>query len=109
MLEFFFQIHDPTTRGRQGSDVGSDYRSEIFYASAEQRRVAEETIGDVDASGLWRGRVVTAISAAGPFWEAEPEHQDYLQRYPSRVQLSLHAANLEAAPPRTRGLRPHPA
>jgi peptide-methionine (S)-S-oxide reductase len=82
MLEFFFQIHDPTTRGRQGSDVGSDYRSEIFYASAEQRRVAEETIGDVDASGLWRGRVVTAISAAGPFWEAEPEHQDYLQRYP---------------------------
>jgi peptide-methionine (S)-S-oxide reductase len=82
LLEFFFQIHDPTTRGRQGNDVGSDYRSEIFYTSDEQRRVAEDTIADVDASGLWPGKVVTEVSAAGPFWEAEPEHQDYLQRYP---------------------------
>src|SRR3954447_14428567 len=73
--------HQPS-RGRQGNDVGSDYRSEIFYASAEQRRVAEETIGDVDASGLWPGKVVTAISAAGPFWEAEPGHQVSPQRCP---------------------------
>jgi len=83
ILEFFFQIHDPTTKDRQGNDIGSSYRSEIFYLSDEQRRVAEETIADVDASGLWPGRVVTAVSAAGPFWEAEPEHQDYLQRYPN--------------------------
>ena len=83
ILEFFFQIHDPTTKDRQGNDFGSAYRSEIFYTSDEQRRVAEDTIADVDASGLWPGKVVTAISAAGPFWEAEPEHQDYLQRYPN--------------------------
>ena len=82
ILEFFFQIHDPTTKDRQGNDVGTSYRSEIFYTTNEQRRVAEETIADVDASGLWPGKVVTEVSAAGPFWEAEPEHQDYLQRYP---------------------------
>jgi peptide-methionine (S)-S-oxide reductase len=82
ILEFFFQIHDPTTRNRQGNDTGRSYRSEIFYTSDEQRRVAEETIADVDASGLWPGKVVTEISAAGDFWEAEPEHQDYLQKYP---------------------------
>jgi peptide-methionine (S)-S-oxide reductase len=82
LLEFFFQIHDPTTKDRQGNDVGSSYRSEIFYTTDEQRRVAEETIADVDASGLWPGKVVTEVSEAGPFWEAEPEHQDYLQRYP---------------------------
>ena len=82
LLEFFFQIHDPTTKDRQGNDIGSAYRSEIFSTSDEQRRVAEDTIADVDASGIWPGKVVTAISAAGPFWEAEPEHQDYLQRYP---------------------------
>ena len=82
ILEFFFQIHDPTTRDRQGNDIGSSYRSEIFYTTDEQRRVAEETIADVDASGLWPGKVVTEVSEAGPFWEAEPEHQDYLQRYP---------------------------
>ena len=82
LLEFFFQIHDPTTKDRQGNDIGSSYRSEIFYTSDEQRRVAEETIADVDASGLWPGRVVTEVSEAGPFWEAEPEHQDYLQHYP---------------------------
>jgi len=82
ILEFFFQIHDPTTKDRQGNDVGSSYRSELFYTTDEQRRVAEETIADVDASGIWPGKVVTEVSEAGPFWEAEPEHQDYLQRYP---------------------------
>ena len=82
ILEFFFQIHDPTTRNRQGSDVGPSYRSAIFYTNDEQKRIAEETIADVDASGLWPGKVVTEIAAAGEFWEAEPEHQDYLQRYP---------------------------
>jgi peptide-methionine (S)-S-oxide reductase len=82
LLEFFFQIHDPTTKNRQGNDVGMSYRSAIFYTSDEQRRVAEDTIADVDASGLWPGKVVTEVAPAGPFWEAEPEHQDYLQRYP---------------------------
>jgi len=83
LLEFFFQIHDPTTKNRQGNDVGLSYRSAIFYTSDEQKRVAEETIADVEASGLWPGKVVTEVSPAGPFWEAEPEHQDYLQHYPT--------------------------
>ena len=83
ILEFFFQIHDPTTKDRQGNDVGSSYRSEIFTTSDEQRLLAEDTIADVDASGLWPGKVVTEISEAVPFWEAEPEHQDYLQRIPN--------------------------
>jgi peptide-methionine (S)-S-oxide reductase len=83
ILEFFFQIHDPTTKNRQGNDIGSSYRSEIFFPSDEQRQVAEDTIADVEASGLWPGKVVTEISEAVPFWEAEPEHQDYLQRYPN--------------------------
>src|SRR5882724_7319677 len=83
LLEFFFQIHDPTTKDRQGNDMGTSYRSEIFYTSDDQRQVAEETIADVDASGLWPGKVVTEVSEAGPFWEAEPEHQDYLQRIPN--------------------------
>jgi len=78
ILEFFFQIHDPSTRNRQGNDIGTSYRSAIFYTSDEQREVAEDTIADVDASGLWPGKVVTEVVAAGPFWEAEPEHQDYL-------------------------------
>jgi peptide-methionine (S)-S-oxide reductase len=82
LLEFFFQIHDPTTLDRQGNDIGTSYRSAIFYLDQEQKRVAEDTIADVDASGLWPGKVVTEVSAAGPFWEAEPEHQDYLERYP---------------------------
>ncbi len=82
LLEFFFQIHDPTTRNRQGGDIGASYRSAIFYTSAEQKRVAEETIADVDASGLWPGPAVTELAPAGPFWEAEPEHQDYLERNP---------------------------
>jgi len=82
LLEFFFQIHDPSTKNRQGNDIGTSYRSAIFYEDDEQRRIAEDTIADVDASGLWPGKVVTEVSQAGPFWEAEPEHQDYLERIP---------------------------
>ncbi|MFE1943261.1 peptide-methionine (S)-S-oxide reductase MsrA [Streptomyces massasporeus] len=82
ILEYFFQIHDPTTSNRQGNDVGLSYRSAIFYLDDEQRRVAQDTIADVEASGLWPGPVVTEVVPAGPFWDAEPEHQDYLQRYP---------------------------
>lgn len=82
LLEFFFQIHDPSTRDRQGNDIGASYRSAIFYTSPEQQRIALETIADVDASGLWPGKAVTEVVPAGDFWEAEPEHQDYLQRYP---------------------------
>jgi peptide-methionine (S)-S-oxide reductase len=80
LLEFFFQIHDPTTLNRQGNDVGRSYRSAVFYTSDEQKRVAESTITDVEASGLWPGKVVTEVTPAGDFWEAEPEHQDYLER-----------------------------
>ncbi len=83
ILEFFFQIHDPTTRNRQGNDTGSSYRSGIYYTSDEQERIAEDTIADVEASGLWPGKVVTEVAPAGAFWEAEPEHQDYLERLPS--------------------------
>lgn len=83
LLEFFFQIHDPTTQNRQGNDRGLSYRSAIFYADDEQKRVALDTIADVEASGLWPGKVVTEVEAAGPFWEAEPEHQDYLERLPN--------------------------
>jgi peptide-methionine (S)-S-oxide reductase len=82
LLEFFFQIHDPTTKDRQGNDIGTSYRSGIYYLSDEQRRVAEETIADVNASGLWPRPVVTEVRPAGPFWEAEPEHQDYLLKNP---------------------------
>ena len=82
LLEFFFQIHDPTTSNRQGNDIGASYRSAIFYTTAEQKRIAEDTIADVEASGLWPGKVVTEVVPAGDFWEAEPEHQDYLERYP---------------------------
>jgi peptide-methionine (S)-S-oxide reductase len=83
LLEFFFQIHDPTTVDRQGNDMGASYRSLILYTSDEQRQVAQDTIADVDASGLWPGKVVTEVEPAGPFWEAEPEHQDYLEKYPN--------------------------
>ena len=83
ILEFFFQIHDPTTRDRQGNDVGASYRSAIFYTSDAQKRIALDTIVDVEASALWPGKVVTELSPAGDFWEAEPEHQDYLERYPN--------------------------
>ena len=82
LLEFFFQIHDPSTPNRQGNDRGPGYRSMILYASPQQKAVAEDTIADVNASGLWPGRVVTELAPAGPFWRAEPEHQDYLERYP---------------------------
>jgi peptide-methionine (S)-S-oxide reductase len=83
ILAFFFQIHDPSTLNRQGNDIGTSYRSGIYYLDDEQKQIATDTIADVDASGLWPGPVVTEVAAAGPFWEAEPEHQDYLERYPN--------------------------
>ncbi len=83
LLEFFFQVHDPSTRDRQGNDQGLSYRSGIYFTSEEQQRTAHDTIADVNASGLWPGKVVTEVKAAGDFWEAEPEHQDYLERYPN--------------------------
>jgi len=83
ILEYFFQIHDPTTRNRQGNDVGPSYRSAIYFVDEEQKAIAMDTIADVEASGLWPGKVVTEVEPVGPFWEAEPEHQDYLQRYPN--------------------------
>jgi peptide-methionine (S)-S-oxide reductase len=82
LLEFYFQIHDPTTNNRQGNDVGMSYRSAIFYTSPEQKRIAEDTIADVNASKLWPGKAVTEVAPVGPFWEAEPEHQDYLIKHP---------------------------
>jgi peptide-methionine (S)-S-oxide reductase len=82
ILEYFFQIHDPTKKSRQGADFGSSYRSAIYYVDDEQKRIAEDTIADVDASGRWPGKVVTEVAPVGEFWQAEPEHQDYLQRYP---------------------------
>ena len=83
LLEFFVQIHDPSTPNRQGNDRGVSYRSAIFYTSDAQKDVAEDTIADVDASGLWPGKAVTELAPVGDFWEAEPEHQDYLQHYPT--------------------------
>jgi peptide-methionine (S)-S-oxide reductase len=104
LLEFFFQIHDPTTKNRQGNDVGTSYRSAIFYTTEEQKRIAQETIADVEASGLWPGKVVTEIKPPAEFWEAEPEHQDYLERIPNgytchfvRPDWSLPDRKLEAA------------
>lgn len=82
LLAFFFQIHDPSTVDQQGNDRGASYRSGIYYTTPAQHKLALETIADVDASGLWPGRVVTEVKPAGPFWQAEPEHQDYLERYP---------------------------
>lgn len=83
LLEFFFQIHDPTTPNRQGNDIGRSYRSAIYYVDEAQRDEAERTIADVNASGIWPGPVVTEVAPAGDFWEAEPEHQDYLERFPN--------------------------
>ena len=83
ILEFFFQVHDPSTSNRQGNDRGPSYRSAIYYTSAEQKGVAEDTIADVDASGLWPAKVVTEVEPVGDFWETEPEHQDYLEKYPN--------------------------
>jgi peptide-methionine (S)-S-oxide reductase len=82
LLEVFFQIHDPSTRNRQGNDIGMSYRSAIYYTSPEQERVARDTIADVDASGIWPGKASTELAPVGDFWEAEPEHQDYLEKYP---------------------------
>jgi peptide-methionine (S)-S-oxide reductase len=103
LLEFFFQIHDPTTRNRQGNDVGTSYRSAIFYVNDEQKRVAEDTIADVEASGLWPGKVVTELAPAGPFWEAEPEHQDYLERYPDGYTCHFVRPGWKLPRPRTDG------
>ena len=89
ILEFFFQIHDPSTRDRQGNDVGSSYRSAIFYTTGGQKQVAEETIADVDASGLWPGKAVTEVAPAGEFWEAERDHQDYLLKHPGGYSCHL--------------------
>ena len=83
ILEFFFQIHDPTTLNRQGNDLGASYRSAIYYVDEDQKAVAEDTIADVEASGIWPGAVVTELEPVGDFWEAEPEHQDYLERFPN--------------------------
>ncbi|MYN26339.1 peptide-methionine (S)-S-oxide reductase MsrA [Duganella levis] len=83
ILEFFFQIHDPSTANRQGNDLGTSYRSAIYYADEKQREIAEDTIADVNASGLWPGKVVTELAPVGSFWEAEAEHQDYLERIPN--------------------------
>ena len=83
ILEFFFQIHDPTTKNRQGNDVGAAYRSAIYYENEHQKAVALDTIADVEASGIWPGMVVTELEPAGDFWQAEPEHQDYLEKYPN--------------------------
>ena len=88
ILEYFFQIHDPTTRNRQGNDIGTSYRSAIFYTSDEQKQIALDTIADLDASGLWPGKIVTEVTPAGDFWEAEPEHQDYLERYPTATPVT---------------------
>ncbi|KQW50211.1 MULTISPECIES: peptide-methionine (S)-S-oxide reductase MsrA [Ensifer] len=93
ILEYFFQIHDPTTVDRQGNDIGSSYRSAIYVLGDEQRRIAEDTIADVDASGLWPGKAVTSVEQAGDFWEAEPEHQDYLERYPNGYTCHFPRAN----------------
>lgn len=93
LLEFFFQIHDPTTPNRQGNDTGAAYRSAIYYVSEAQKHEALRTIVDVNASGLWPGKVVTEVAPAGPFWDAEPEHQDYLQRYPNGYSCHYPRAN----------------
>ena len=93
LLEFFFQIHDPTTRDRQGNDRGASYRSGIYYTSEAQHQTALDTIADVDASGLWPGKVVTEVKPAGDFWQAEPEHQDYLERIPNGYTCHFPRAN----------------
>lgn len=93
ILEYFFQIHDPTTLDRQGNDIGTSYRSAIYVLGDEQRRIAEDTIADVDASGLWPGKAVTSVAPASAFWEAEPEHQDYLKRYPNGYTCHFPRAN----------------
>ena len=82
LLEFFFQIHDPTTSDRQGNDVGTQYRSAIFYLNEAQKTEANSVIAEIDASGRWPGKVVTDVVPAGKWWDAEEYHQDYLEKYP---------------------------
>jgi peptide-methionine (S)-S-oxide reductase len=101
--QFFFQIHDPRTKEREGNDIGADYRSAIFYTTDEQRAIAEVTIADVNASGLWPNKVVTEVTAAGPLWEAEPGHQDYLERYPGGYTCHVIGSNWKL--PRRAGSR----
>jgi peptide-methionine (S)-S-oxide reductase len=103
ILEFFFQIHDPTTKDRQGDETGAHVRSAIFYMSDEQRQVAEETAADVAASGLWPGKVVTEIEPAGQFWEAEPEDQDYLQKHPDGETCHFPRPNWKLPHPQAAG------
>ena len=105
LLELFFQIHDPTTLNRQGNDVGTSYRSAIFYTSKDQKQIAEDTIADVDASGLWPGKAVTEVVPASDFWEAEPEHQDYLQRYPDGYTCHFVRPNWKLPSRRARSAR----
>jgi len=109
LLEFFFQIHDPTTKNRQGNDVGTSYRSAIFYLDDDQKRIALDTIADVDASGRWPAAVVTEVAAASDFWEAEPEHQDYLQRYPGGYTCHYVRPEWNLAFPSESGSAPSPA
>ena len=101
LLEFFFQIHDPSTKNRQGNDMGSSYRSAIYYDSAEQKAEALRTIADVDASDLWPGKVVTEVEPVGDFWEAEVEHQDYLEKHPNGY--TCHFPRRDWVLPRTHG------
>ena len=93
LLELFFQIHDPTTPNRQGNDRGSSYRSAIYYENEQQKQIAVETIADVNASGLWPGKVVTELEPVADFWEAEPEHQDYLLHFPNGYTCHFPRAN----------------
>ena len=93
LLEFFFQIHDPSTKNRQGNDMGLSYRSAIYHVSEAQKQEALRTIADVNASGLWPDKVVTEVAPAGDFWEAEPDHQDYLERYPNGYTCHFPRAN----------------
>ena len=109
LLEFFFQIHDPTTKNRQGNDVGTSYRSAIFYLDDDQKRIALDTIADVEASGRWPAAVVTEVAAASDFWEAEPEHQDYLQRYPGGYTCHYVRPEWNLAFPSESGSAPSPA
>ena len=102
LLERFFQIHDPTTLNRQGNDVGTSYRSAIFYTSDEQKRMAQETIAEIDASGVWPGKIVTEVRPAAEFWEAEPEHQDYLERYPNGYTCHYVRPNWRIPPDKVR-------
>lgn len=103
ILEYFFQVHDPTTANQQGNDRGASYRSAIYYTGAEQKSVAEDTIADVEASGLWPAKVVTEVEPVGDFWEAEPEHQDYLEKYPNGYTCHFPRPNW-VLPPRHAGV-----